>query len=332
MVRAAALSANAHNTQLWLFRVLPDRIDVFADPSRTIGTIDPLLREQQISLGCALENRVVAATAGGLLATPTLVPDPSDPTLLASVQLEPSPASVSPLHAAIPRRHTDRAAYRTAAPLPDDLMRRYRHEVEDDGLTLHWLVEPDARDAFGALTVRATEAIIADPQQAADDYAWYRAEWRDIQRLRDGVTIDASGQPAFIRSIAKILPTTMAQNHDGWLGGTRDIQVATAAAFGAIVVPDGSDPAARLRAGRAYQRLHLMATLDGVAMQPLCQIPERIDREESAGLDPHFARELADLLLGDGQAIMTFRAGYPTQTAPPSPRRALEDVVLSDAS
>lgn len=74
------------NAQPWLFRVLPDRIDVFADPTRTIGTIDPLLREQQISLGCALENLVVAATAHGLRATPTLLPVPSDRSLAASVR------------------------------------------------------------------------------------------------------------------------------------------------------------------------------------------------------------------------------------------------------
>lgn len=63
-------------------------------------------------------------------------------------------------------------------------------------------------------------------------------------------------------------------------------------------------------------------------MQPLCQVLERVDREEPAGLDDVSNRELADLLPGAGQAIMTFRIGYPTVAAPPSPRRAVEEVLL----
>ncbi|GGH50963.1 Tat pathway signal protein [Microbacterium album] len=329
LVHAAILAANAHNTQPWIFRVEPDRIDVFADGTRTIGTIDPLLREQQISLGCALENLLTVAPLAGLRATPTLLPDPSDPGHVARVDLAPTARTASPLADAIPSRHTDRAAYLAERPVSDAALKRYRDAAEGAGVSLLWLADDDERRAFGDLTVRATEAIIADPDQAADDHRWYRSEWRDIQRLRDGVTIDASGQPAFIRTVAKIFPTTREQNHDGWLRGTRDTQVPTAAAFGALVVPDGHDPAARLAAGRAYQRLHLMATADGIAMQPLCQIPERVDREESAGLDPHFTRELADLVPA-GHAIMTFRIGHPTVAAPPSPRRAVEDV-LADA-
>jgi hypothetical protein len=45
MVRAAVLAANAHDTQPWLFRVAANRIDLFADAERNIGTVDPLRRE-----------------------------------------------------------------------------------------------------------------------------------------------------------------------------------------------------------------------------------------------------------------------------------------------
>src|SRR5476651_319598 len=45
LVRSAVLAANAHNTQPWHFKVATDRIDLFADTSRSIGTMDPLDRE-----------------------------------------------------------------------------------------------------------------------------------------------------------------------------------------------------------------------------------------------------------------------------------------------
>ena len=53
LVRAAVLAANAHNAQPWHFAVTPHRIDVFADTTRNLGTMDPLRREMHLSLGCA---------------------------------------------------------------------------------------------------------------------------------------------------------------------------------------------------------------------------------------------------------------------------------------
>jgi hypothetical protein len=53
--------------------------------------------------------------------------------------------------------------------------------------------------------------------------------------------------------------------------------------------PPGTPTAARvqqLQAGRAWQRMHLAATVDGLVIQPPCQILERIDREISTGLQP----------------------------------------------
>ncbi|CAN0508840.1 unnamed protein product, partial [Laminaria digitata] len=67
-VRAAILAASPHNTQPWRFETTADRIDLFAEPSRELGAMDPLGREQHIGLGCALENMVLAVQDRGLRA------------------------------------------------------------------------------------------------------------------------------------------------------------------------------------------------------------------------------------------------------------------------
>ena len=90
LVRAAVLAANAHNAQPWHFAVTPHRIDVFADPTRTLGTMDPLRREMHLSLGCAIENLVLAGPPNGLATTVTLMPDPADPGHVARVDLAPT--------------------------------------------------------------------------------------------------------------------------------------------------------------------------------------------------------------------------------------------------
>src|SRR5262249_1236959 len=76
LVGSAILVANPHNTQPWLFVVNPNRIDLFADTTRNIGTIDPYLREMYEGLGCAIENLVLAAQAKGYAYNLKLMPDP----------------------------------------------------------------------------------------------------------------------------------------------------------------------------------------------------------------------------------------------------------------
>ena len=75
--------------------------------------------------------------------------------------------------------------------------------------------------------------------------------------------------------------------------------------------------------------MHLAATVAGLGMQPLCQVPERIDREVSAGLPPDFGTAMAALLPAGWSPIMTFRIGHPTADALRSPRRPAVDVVLT---
>jgi hypothetical protein len=199
--------------------------------------------------------------------------------------------------------------------------------IDAPNTQLVWFTTDAQKRAFSDLTITATRAIIADPQQSADDYRWYRSDWHEIQRHKDGITIDPSGQSELIRALSKLVPTTQQQNNNGWLSGTRDTQLPTAAAFGALVVPDPRDFVQCLRAGRIWQRMHLKATTSGLALQPLCQIPERIDREASVGLAPEVTAPMAAMLPAGVHAIMTFRIGYPSTDARLSPRRPVTDVV-----
>jgi nitroreductase len=329
LVRAAILAANAHDTQPWAFRIATDRIDLFADRTRTLGTVDPLGRELEISLGCALENLLLAAPANGYETTLTLLPDASDPDHVARIELSASPAVGPPLFEAIPRRHTDRSAYDTTKAVERSILDDLAALAGEDAASLQWLDAAPAKERFAELTVLATEALIADPEQSRDDFAWYRQDWGEIQRRKDGITLDTAALPEPMRLFVRLLPASDRSTlQTGWVDATRDRHVATAAAFGLIAVEDGRDPAARLAAGRLFQRVHLAATVRGLAVQPLNQIFERADRETSAGLEPTFETALAELPQADGQIVTAFRIGHPTTTPHLSPRRPAEEVVI----
>jgi hypothetical protein len=329
LVRAAILAANPHNIQPWRFRVAQDRVDLFDDTSRSIGTIDPYRREVHVGLGCALENLLLAARAQGYHARPTLLPDAANPSHVARILLSPAPPAASDLYDAIPGRHTNRGPYDGRPVAPDVLRALEALAGAEPEVALAWYTSATDRRRVGELVVQAAEAIVGDEPQARDSGRWLRAAWRDVQRHRDGITVDAQGMPPLTATVAKLLPALPQRLSDrAWLGATRDVHVGTAAAFGIILVRDARSPGQRIAGGRLWERMHLWATLHGLAMQPLNQILERADREQSLGITPRFGTAAAGLVgRGGWQALMPFRLGYPTRDARPSPRRALSSVL-----
>jgi hypothetical protein len=330
-VHSAILAASPHNTQPWLFRVTATQIDLIADLERNLGSIDSFRRELYVGLGCALENLLIAAHASGYATGLALLPDGMDAGRVAAVQLTAAQAEDSPLHRAIPERHTNRGPYDSARLLPAQALTTLQQLAPDlpDAAVFWFTTDADKRE-IAALTLAATEAIIADRQQSADSAKWFRLSWDQVQAHRDGVTLDAAGLSPVVLAAAKMLPPMSAEGSDAaWLKATRDVHLATATAYGLLAVRDARDNGQRIQGGRLWQRMHLWATVNGIAMQPLNQLPERADREQSQGLQPKFGEALR-VLVGDPawQALMPFRLGYPQRAARPSPRRAADEVVL----
>ncbi|MBC8076366.1 MAG: hypothetical protein H7Y32_09860, partial [Chloroflexales bacterium] len=313
------------------FRVSETQIDVYADTARQIGMIDPLLREMYTGVGCALENLMLAATTQGFTARITYMPDPADSTYAARITLAPAAPAGNPLYDAIPRRRTNRLAYDVTRPVPAELIAQLDALNDDPDVRLIWVTDPSQRAAIGENIIAATEALNADDEQSIASHEWWRGNWGVLQSRADGLTPDA-GQTAAFAQLIKMLPDADRATSDAaFLDQTRTRHVATAMGYGFITVRDPMDNALRLRSGRLWQRIHLQATIQGLGMQPLNQMPERADREAQLGLQPRFTQVLA-AIVGDPafRVLMPFRFGFPTeQPGAPGPRRSLDEVLIA---
>jgi hypothetical protein len=357
LVASAILAANPHNTQPWLFVVSSGRIDLFAAISRNIGTIDPHLREMYEGLGCALENLVLAADAKGYAYNLKLMPNPTSATHVASINLITNKenkndrtasattttadssvkSEVLSLYNAIPQRHTNRGPYDKNRPVSLDILESLQglsKTINPQRLAILWFTTDEERRKVGDLILQATQAIVADKQQSYDDFRWFRSNWQDIQTNKDGLTVDASGSPWYLNFLAKLLPPISNEEYSSsQLQLAKDTYTATAAAFWIIGVHDVFDNIQRLEGGMFYQRMHLWATSNGLAMQPMNQMTERADRETSLGIKQTFGNALNELIANPNwQALFTFRIGYPTTEGLSSPRRSVQQVVISVSS
>ncbi len=337
IVRAGILAANAHNTQPWRFTIGEHGVALYADPGRNLGSFDPFRRELTLSLGCALENMALAADAqgGSTLILPTAGRRTStlDATLPVAVLIPESvAANAPPLFDAIDRRHTNRGPYAAGRGLSAALEMGLMALADMPGSRLMLFDSDSQRAALGRLIVSATESIVADPAMAADSAHWFRFARGDIDKHRDGITLDATGLTDFVSVAAKLIPAPSPEMADRqWLGATRDVHVATAPLFGMIAIKDPYDLQSALEAGRLWQRIHLWATARGLAAQPLNQPAELVDRDYQLSRPSPMEKALA-ALTGDPawRPTFIFRMGYAERAARPSPRRAVEDAVTRE--
>lgn len=321
---AGVLAASSHNTQPWKFRVSDGVIDLLGDKARLMGAADPRLRELHISLGCVIENMTVAAAAQGLTTDVEFVRGSASDHF---ARLTFTPGDIDPAYASlagqIRLRRTNRGAY-DAERTPEKAAIAALTACAGDGLGVRWLSSAE-RGAFSALTVKATEAHVADAKMQRDSHAWYRMKWAEVEQFKDGITIDGAAAGIIGTTMLKMFPPTPDAFDEGWAKVTRETHCATAPMFGMLVTGATDDRRAWVEAGRTYQRMQLEATRLGVALHPLSQSLAVRDRDLADGTRNEYAKALDEYANG-GEVVLAFRLGYPRADVLPSPRRPLGTV------
>jgi nitroreductase len=306
LLAAAVAAPSMHNTQPWRFRVrrYAHVIELYADPARALPHSDPDGRAIHIACGAALLNLRLAAAVAGREPVVTLLPDPLQPVLLATVRLAgPCQAQTaeSELYAAISRRHTNRLPF-SGRPVPPAVLAELVEAAKVEGAILHVLDHNE--------TVRVLRLVRDSERDQLADPA-YRAElarWAGGARERDGIPDTALGPRAFDAAAPVRDFTAGRPGQRGYAWFEKDPQLAV------LSVPAG-DQASWLRAGQALQRVLLTATARGIAASPLTQPLETAD-----------AWLVRDPRSGHERPQMILRIGYGLPV-PATPRRPVSQVL-----
>jgi len=322
VVEAATRAPSIHNTQPWSFTAEGDRLVVRTDPDRALPALDPRGRQRIVSCGVAVEFAVVALTAAGHTADLELLPDPTDPDLLAAVTVtgphEPDEQDRA-LAAAIGARHTERAPFLSRA-VPRELIDRLQATAGNLRVWIKPITHSEEEVATAFLVSRAEEIEQREPEYLAELQRWMRTDPAAV----DGIPVDA---------VPTDDPTTRPSN---WL--VRDFVVGSrpaGRAAGHALDPDAPPPPVErptvvlmgtdgderydwVTAGRALGRVLLQATAGGLAASPLTQ-----------ALDwPATRTQLRSRLSLVGHPQMLLRLGYPSADRSPSTnRRPVADVL-----
>ncbi|MFC0217017.1 Acg family FMN-binding oxidoreductase [Pseudochelatococcus lubricantis] len=308
LIRYATLAANSHNTQPWRFHADGGTIDILPDPSRRTPAVDPDDHHLFVSLGCAVENLLIAATASGRPGALS-VEGESVRYAFSTAQARPDP-----LLAAISARQSTRADY-DGRPLAAADLDKLRAAADMPGVRLVLFTERTQIDRLRDLVIAGNDAQMADPAFIAELKHWLRFSPRSAMASGDGLFSATTGNPVLpepLGGIALDLFFTAAGERDKYAR-----QMDSSAGV-AVFLAEEADRAHWIAVGRACQRFALTATGLGLRHAFVNQAVE------VARLRP----ELAALAGESGlRPDIVMRFGY-GPSLPFSPRRPVAAVLV----
>jgi hypothetical protein len=309
IVELACRAPSVHNTQPWLWRADDSRLRLYADRERQLLHSDPEGRNVLLSCGAALHHARVAAEGLGWQVDVVRSPDPTEPDLLASIDLAPGrvvPAAEELLEA-LQGRSTDRRRF-TSWPLPVERIQRLAAQAEEWGALVLPVVEPGRQELVEELLVRAREEHHRDPEYDAEVAPWVRSEGPE------GVPAASLPEPNPQR------PAMPSRYQPAELPDPREETAEVVEGMLALCTVD-DDRRSWLRCGETLSALWLLVVHDGLSLLPLSEVAEVPETRE---------RLRHDVLDGQGHPQLLVRLGWQEitrSTLPRTPRRPVEEVL-----
>ncbi len=330
----AILAPHSHNLQSWVADLgTPGEITLRCDLQRLLPQTDPLSRQIMMSHGTFVELLDLAARERGLRADIALFPegvfgpDKLDNRAVARIRLSPdATVQKDPLFAQILRRHTNRGAYDIGRAVPVEAWQAMREAAAPHALR------------FGSVGTGQAEALAVHRRIAAEAWRIELITPRTVMESCNVLRVGAAEIAAHRDGITMLDPMVVLLNRVGLFDRSKapgpDDYASTSQIkdFGKKLdstpgflwlVSEGNDRVTQVNAGRAYARVQLAATAQGLSMQPLSQALQEYAEQQGPYAEIHALTGATR----PGQTVqMWARVGYAPQVEP-APRRRLQDFI-----
>jgi len=304
LLNYAILAPSSHNSQPWLFNISESKIQVFADKSRWLKVADADRREQYISLGCALENLIIAAEHFGYNCSVSYFPGPSDLVATVSLLANSSSPSDSRLFYAITSRQTNRNPYEPKTISKADL-ETIKSLCTDPDVGIFITRDSAIKKGFLDLVVQANRILYSDVNYKSELGHW----------LSLGV-MGPTGLQAKMAQLAVVFLDMGPEQTE------KDALLINSTPYLGFISTANNDSISSVKAGRTLERLWLCATALGISLHPMSQALEEAETKENlTGLLPAQS--------GMGQVQQAFRLGYAKPISEHSTRRPLQEVLIN---
>lgn len=310
LLNYAILAPSGHNTQPWLFKIVDDKIELYADRTRCLPVVDPDDRELTISCGAAIYHIGLAIRHFGYVDRVELVTEEKD-DLLARISIGENKAPTGDdnlLFGAITKRRTNRMKFE-GKNIPESLLSRLQAITSENGVWLH-IVSEDQKQSLADLIAEGDRIQMSDKSFRHELASWTHS---NRSRTKDGMPGYAFG----IGDLLSYVGPFMIRTFDIGKGqAAKDRELATGSP---VLVVLGTNTDRRydwLRAGMCLAKILLTGRAENVWCSFLNQPIE---------VEPLRGR-VKTILHENGMPQLIMRMGYGKEVKP-TPRRPVEEVL-----
>ena len=314
LIHYATLAPSSHNTQCWKFRIDENQsgITILPDFTRRCPVVDPDDHHLYLSLGCAVENLIIAAEAHGF--STRVNTDVPESGIHLSLTKDREDTDTPTLFDAIEVRQSNRGNYDGKEVSSQDL-RVLQEAGQGKGVSMRILTEPSDMETIKDFICQANSVQLKDTLFKEELKSWVRFNGKEAKENGDGLFGKCMGHPSAPRWIGGMIfdygVTEKKEN--------KKIRNAIDSSAGiAVIVSEQDDPAHWIEAGRCYERFALTATSLGIHNAHLNQ-PVEVQE-----IRPAFAKALGLPKGSRPDLVLRFGRG---SRLPMSFRRPLEDVL-----
>jgi hypothetical protein len=307
----AVLAPSSHNSQPWKFKIAPGKIYLLPDFNRSLPHSDQNHRQLYISIGCALENLLLAADYYGF--ENSWIYQEADQTIQISLKkIRKRSSEKNHLIFAIPRRHTNRNKY--LDKLPNNGLLEQFEGYGTQNSRVSFIKDKKTKDRIAE--------IVSDALINTMDDKLFRKELSEY--VKSNITKSSLGMPAsgfgIPTPISLLAPTLIRYINMNKLTKKKDGELLNehTPVFGIISTTE-DDIKSWIEAGKLYEKIALVAQQNGLKTAPMAAVIQMGE----------FYKDLQKILNAQLRPQVFFRLGYCEDIPNYSPRLGAKTLTLT---
>lgn len=314
IINYASKAPSGHNTQPWKFTAHGNSIIIDPDFGRSLPVVDPDNHALYISLGCALENLIIAATHFGIKANYEFVQKNNEYSI--HITLKPDEnKEESPLFAYIEKRQVTRKNYNKENVDNEILLKCIEH-IEEPDFRVEFFKNKEEIEKIKPFILEGNRAQFKNKKFVNELVSWIRFSENKAMKTGDGVWGGTMGMP----NIPKITGNFIMKHLVTAKSEKKRIEKNLENSAGLVLfMVKEHHPVSWIKLGRVFQQFGLRLTSFNVRHAHLnmpCEEEEvRVKMQEALSLKPYIP-------------ILLIRFGY-AEPMPYSFRRKLNDVLIN---
>jgi hypothetical protein len=247
---------SGHNTQPWKFVIKDNKIEIHPDFDRKLPIVDGDNHALYMSLGCAVENIILAAKNDDYEAELKIIKDLKDIDFISITMIHNNVIQKDKLFDYIEKRQVTRNEY-DKMPIPLEDLKQMIDSTKFEGIQVKYFTSKKDIDRLKSFIIQGSNLQFQNKDFVNELVSWIRFSKKEVVKKKDGIWHASMGMPSTGRFVGNVI---MKHFVSAKSEAKRWDKIINASAAFALFSVEKNDVFNWVHLGRAFQRFGLMAT------------------------------------------------------------------------